>query len=96
MTPTAPPCVPGGTLDRPIPMCVQAHCLSDDDCTDRMGGICAPVDDPCTEDVSGFFCVYPEGCRTNADCGADRPPAGRGDRFCESGSCATVLQGEPC
>jgi hypothetical protein len=61
-------CAPVGTLGNKVRACVAAACKLDGDCAASPGGICAPVSDACCNAPSGLFCVYPGGCRSNADC----------------------------
>jgi hypothetical protein len=61
-------CVPAGTLDRKVRMCVPAGCHHDTECTAAPGGICAPISGGCCSGAVGLSCVYPGGCRQNKDC----------------------------
>jgi hypothetical protein len=62
-------CVPAGTLDRKVRMCVPHGCHRDTDCNAATGGVCAPVSGGCCSGGIGLYCVYPGvGCRKNADC----------------------------
>lgn len=61
-------CVPAGTMDRKVRMCVPADCHRDTDCIKAPGGICAPVTTGCCNGTTGLYCVYPGGCRSNKDC----------------------------
>jgi hypothetical protein len=61
-------CLPAGVFGFPVRTCLSALCGTDADCTAKAGGVCAPVDNPCCNTVAGLACVYPDGCRTNADC----------------------------
>ena len=44
------------------------------------------------------FCAYAGlgACRRNADCSADAPPFTVGEKYCDEGSCLTVLSGTVC
>jgi hypothetical protein len=49
-------------------------CLIHSDCTATPGGRCAPVKLPCCTTRVALYCVYPNGgCRTDKDCGGDKP-----------------------
>lgn len=63
-------CVPRGAFGNKVKFCAAALCQHDSDCTTNVGGICAPVNDPCCGAPRGLFCVYPDGggCRNDADC----------------------------
>lgn len=61
-------CAPAGTMGVQVKACVYAACKVDADCRAVAGGICAPVLDPCCNAVQSLLCVYPGGCRSNADC----------------------------
>lgn len=62
-------CAPAGTLGRRIRACLPAGCKTDSDCTAGVGGVCAPVQEPCCNNVAGLYCRYPgTGCRKNGDC----------------------------
>jgi hypothetical protein len=63
-----PICVPAGALDRKAARCLTGGCRFDRDCTAEPGGICVPVANPCCDAVLGLFCVYADGCRSNANC----------------------------
>ncbi len=65
---TNPICVPAGALDRKAARCISGGCRFDHDCTAEPGGICVPVANPCCDTVLGLFCVYRDGCRSNANC----------------------------
>jgi hypothetical protein len=64
-------CALGGTLGRKAARCMTGGCRLDRDCTAEAGGICAPVANPCCDEIAGLFCVYPGGCRSNRDCASD-------------------------
>ena len=76
-------CVPAGTLGAQVRACFYAACRLDTDCTAHPNGKCEPVTEPCCRTVSGLYCVYPGGCRTNSDCT---------NGYCQQGSC---VQGSP-
>jgi len=61
-------CLPAPMLGRKVRSCLSVPCHVNSDCTAEAGGYCAPVDDPCCYAPSGLYCVYPSGCRTDADC----------------------------
>jgi len=61
-------CAPAGTLGRKAARCLDGGCRLDSDCTTEPGGICVPVASQCCADPSGLFCLYHDGCRSNADC----------------------------
>ena len=61
-------CAPAGVSGFPGKSCVMTFCRADSDCTAQAGGICAPVQDACCGLVAGLACIYPDGCRSNADC----------------------------
>jgi hypothetical protein len=62
-------CAPRGVNRNAVRYCMSKACSADGDCTAEPGGICAPVQNPCCSSWDGLFCVYPSGCRTDADCG---------------------------
>jgi hypothetical protein len=79
-------CAPAGTLGLRIRACLSAACKTNADCTAAVGGVCAPVQEPCCNTVAGLFCRYPgNGCRKNGDCPSPQ--------FCDTSSgvavCAT-------
>ena len=61
-------CAPTGVAGFPGRSCLMTFCRADSDCTAQPGGICAPVQEACCGLVAGLACVYPDGCRSNADC----------------------------
>jgi hypothetical protein len=61
-------CAPTGTLGRKAARCMTGGCRFDRDCTAAAGGACVPVSTGCCNQPSGLFCLYPGGCRSNADC----------------------------
>jgi hypothetical protein len=63
-------CAPAGAFGFPIRTCFTAYCKVDADCTEKAGGVCAPVSQPCCVSPAGLGCVYPGGCAKDADCGA--------------------------
>jgi hypothetical protein len=87
-------CAPAGAFDHPVRACFTAYCHTSADCTAHPGGACVTVTQPCCAVPGGLACVYPGGCRKNADCGENGPcqidpPTGTGQ--CLSGvvSCPT-------
>ncbi len=81
-------CLPAGTFDNKIRMCIPITCGSDVECSAKPGGTCVPVERPCCGVIRGLFCSYAgEGCRKDADC-----PGGYCDVVgnvaqCVSGTC---------
>ena len=65
-------CAPRGVNNNAVRYCMSKACTTDTDCTAQAGGICAPVRNPCCASWTGLFCVYPDGCRTDADCESDQ------------------------
>jgi hypothetical protein len=61
-------CVPRGVAGFPVASCLMTFCRRDSDCDAAPGGVCAPVRDACCGLIAGLACVYPGGCRSNADC----------------------------
>ncbi len=62
-------CIPAGAYREPVRTCLTAYCHTDADCTAHPCGRCAPVIGPCCSTPAGLGCVYPGGCRRNAECG---------------------------
>jgi hypothetical protein len=80
-------CALAGTLGVKIRACVAAACKTAADCTTVPGGVCAPVQDPCCNTTAGLYCVYPGGCRSNADCGPGQYCQASGDQAtCQTGA----------
>lgn len=63
-------CVPAGAYG-PMKRCVTAYCKTNEDCTAKPGGYCAPIENPCCPTPLALACVYPGGCRKQADCSSD-------------------------
>jgi hypothetical protein len=61
-------CAPAGTLGRKAARCLTGGCRFDTDCTAEPGGACVTVAGACCNQPVGLFCLYPGGCRSNADC----------------------------
>ena len=82
-------CLPAGALNRKVRICAPGGCRLDADCTAHLGGICAPVADPCCHQPIGLFCVYPgTGCRATSDCLS-------GSHCTVSGNDGVCVQGSP-
>jgi hypothetical protein len=47
---------------------MNGGCRFDRDCTAQPGGACVPVVTGCCSEPAGLYCLYPGGCRSNADC----------------------------
>lgn len=84
-------CAPAGTLGVQVKACVYAACKTDADCTAHSGGSCAPVADACCGTVYSLHCVYPGGCRSNADCPGGYCATNGQSTSCQSGSPACPL-----
>jgi hypothetical protein len=79
-------CAPAGTLGRKAARCLTGGCRFDRDCTAEVGGICVPVTSACCNEPLGLFCLYHDGCRSNADCQANEHCATMGPRsYCAQG-----------
>jgi hypothetical protein len=61
-------CVPAGTLGRKVRTCLSGGCRVDTDCTAEPGGFCAPVTEGCCNSIMGLYCMYRDGCRSDAEC----------------------------
>jgi len=83
-------CLSAPMLGYKVRACYYTQCRHDTDCEAEVGGICAPVQEPCCGGSAGLYCVYPsDGCRTNADCvdgycqpGVDRATCETGGPIC--------------
>jgi hypothetical protein len=73
-------CAPPGTLGNKAARCFSGGCVFDRDCTQASGGICAPVVGSCCSAVIGLYCVYPDGCRRDSDCGTGQHCSIQGNR----------------
>jgi hypothetical protein len=68
--------------------CVTGGCRFDRDCLGQ-GASCAPVVDSCCSAFIGLYCVFPNGCRRDADCGIGQHCAIQGNRtMCVAGGVA--------
>jgi hypothetical protein len=63
-------CAPAGAFGNPLRSCFRANCHTDADCTAAPCGACVTVSSTCCAVPAGLACVYPGGCRKDADCGA--------------------------
>jgi len=76
-------CAAAGTL-APVPICLDAACRHDSDCTAEAGGTCVLARDPCCMLPVGLVCTYPsDGCVTNADCLSGNCAADLGRARCQ-------------
>ncbi len=62
-------CAPAGAFGYPLHACFPAACHTDADCTAAPCGACVTVSSSCCALPAGLACVYPGGCRKDADCG---------------------------
>jgi hypothetical protein len=83
-----PICVPAGALYGKAARCMTGGCTFDRDCAGS-SAICAPVVESCCSAVVGLFCVFPNGCRRDADCMVGQHCAIQGNHTtCASGAVA--------
>jgi hypothetical protein len=81
-------CQPAGVFGSKAARCVTGGCRFDRDCLGQ-GASCAPVVDSCCNALVGLYCVYPNGCRRDGDCGAGQHCAIQGNRTtCVAGAVA--------
>lgn len=88
-------CVPAGVFAYPVKTCVLAACRENADCTAEPGGRCEPVEDTCCAGVFALYCVYPDGCRTKADCPPSAPICA-GDPATSAATCVTAANAPQC
>ncbi|MBI5491043.1 MAG: hypothetical protein HY905_27175 [Deltaproteobacteria bacterium] len=69
--------------------CLYGTCRVAADCSAAPGGFCAPLDDPCCPGPTGFHCIYPGRCRSDADCtdGMSCVPDPAGGTRCDFAAC---------
>jgi hypothetical protein len=63
-------CFPAGFANFPVATCIPGDCRIDADCTGDPPGRCLIVESECCR-VKRLACVYPDGCRSLADCTDD-------------------------
>jgi hypothetical protein len=82
-------CMPRDVRGASRNQCLYGGCRTAADCTAAAGGYCAPIDDPCCMGPAGFYCVYPGGCATDADCsgGLSCVPQADGSTSCDMAAC---------
>lgn len=83
-----PICQPAGVFGSKAARCLTGGCRFDRDCLGQ-GASCAPVVESCCNAVIGLYCVYPNGCRRDSDCGVGQHCAIQGNRTaCVAGAVA--------
>jgi hypothetical protein len=80
-------CTPAGAFGWPVRECVVALCETNADCNAKQNGYCAPVNTTCCNVPAGLACVYPGGCRADADCASDGSKHCELDQSSKSGVC---------